>query len=485
MHNSTSPATAGRVLLHALVELAEEHEEVRDALLQVSGWLQANLADGQRRGAQDGELGDKTVVHLRGERRLAPDERSERPLREHREVDLRLVLRRSGWKARAARFAIERRRYEGSEREPEFAQTERELRSERESIEDCFAWMLDPYRRLPDDERLTQIADSYGNVALASEITLRLEGEGALEPGPPSALLYLLAESQSALLAALSEVDLRGDSDQRDLFLWLKDQTTRHRIYVDRHMRLDDPADFRNPAEFAERLRRTADDLSARREARRKRGQLLNKLRYHLRKVSEQSDFARDDYDSVVQAVDAWLEADLPAGDRVLRDLLESLVSGLPNGVEPSAGIATVMASQPATFGSEGTEPVRRPDLIERATGLLNGRNVLVFAGEADEAACEELRRSLALGEVRWVPLAEDSDELGGVLEREIERDDLALVLIAVRLSVPAYTTFKELCIEGGKPFVRLPSGTGPAQVAHQVLRQVGRRLRATEEPAH
>jgi hypothetical protein len=90
-----------------------------------------------------------------------------------------------------------------------------------------------------------------------------LDAEGALSPVPAPDLLFLLAESQSSLLTALAHCDLRGDSDQRDLFLWLKEQTTRHRVYVDRHMRLDDPADSTKAAELMDRLEQTAKSIRA------------------------------------------------------------------------------------------------------------------------------------------------------------------------------------------------------------------------------
>jgi len=468
MDKETPPPSAARVLLCALVELAEEKRDVREALLQVSGWLNTHL--GQSTGGGDGEA--DMVVQLRQDRRV-----EERGMRE---VDLDLVSRRARWKARASRFAAERasEATPGPEREQEFISRERELRLERDSIDDCFGWMLDPYRRLPDGERMEQIACCYDNVALAAEVTLRLDGEGVLEPGPPSELLYLLAESQSALLAGLGAVDLRGDSDQRDLFLWLKHQTTRHRIYVDRHMRLDDPADFRAHTDLASRLRKTSEGLFRRREAKRQRGQLLNKVRYHMRRVAEGESFAEPDHDSIRQTVASWHELGLPPGDRALRELLEPLAKLLPEGTELGPEIKRVIESQPTTFGADAQDSAPRPDLVERASALLEGRSVLLFSPEEDSGTGDELIRTLELAGLKWVVLPQEDTDLGGRLEAEIRDTSISLVLIAVRLGADEYSLFKNLCIELDKPFVRLPSGTGPPQVAHQVLRQVGRRLR-------
>jgi hypothetical protein len=138
------------------------------------------------------------------------------------------------------------------------AAEESALRARREDLEDCYAWMLDSPRPLPEDKYVEEVALCYDVVARAAELCIELEAEGALSPVPAPDLLFLLAESQSSLLTALAHCELRGDSDQRDLFLWLKDQTTRHRVYVDRHMRLDDPADSAKVLELRDRLEQAA-----------------------------------------------------------------------------------------------------------------------------------------------------------------------------------------------------------------------------------
>ena len=495
MHNSTSLNQAGQILLSALLELARERADVRDALQQMSTWVQAELGGSRapgrepQRRAQDGAAGREHAHSSNGlnekllsplhDRRAAHDSSEVREgERTHRDVDLDMVVRRATWKADACSWAIEHRRHEG-ENLAELAQREAELRSRRDSIEDCFAWMMDPYRRLPSDERLGQIAACYRNVALAASTTLELERDGLLDPGPPSELLYLLAEVQSALLASLQEVDLRGDSDQRDLFLWLKDQTTRHRIYVDRHMRLDDPADFTAAESLAERISMLSKDIAARREARRRRGQFLNRVRFHLRKIVENQGESAHDLEAVCETVDQWVASGLPTGDRTLRELLAPLVED-HDPATLSEGVCQVL-SQP-TLGllpgvGEDKDP-GRPELITRATSLLTGRRVLLFAGEETPEATEALRETLEISEVHWVSL-ESVDDIESTLVEQISGGSYSLVLIGIRLAVSEYAIFKQLCIEQGKPFVRLPSGTSPVQVAHQVLRQVGRRLRS------
>ena len=120
-------------------------------------------------------------------------------------------------------------------------------------------------------------------------------------------------------------------------------------------------------------------------------------------------------------------------------------------------------------------------ELLERARELLRGRRVLLFARPEEPEVGDQLAEALELEELRWVPL-DETGEVETRLREEIDEEGVSLVLIALRLQVPDYALFKELCIERSRPFVRLPSGCGPQQVAHQVLRQVGRRLRTAAE---
>jgi hypothetical protein len=496
-----------QVLFRAWFDLAEERSDVKDALLELRAWLNERLA-----GEGPGEFDRPLEVREAGavfEKVLAPalDRRvfnvraggsepaevglgaGDRRLRDRRPPDLQLIAKRARWKCDAVRWAVERRRMEadGAEYATQIRPHDDALRARRDELEDCFAWMLDPYRRFPEDERMLQIADCYENVALAAECTLALIAAGALEPAPPPDLLYQLAEAQSALLAGLEAVDLRSDSDQRDLFVWLKNQTLRHRIYVDRHMKLDDPADFTASRERAERLRTLSATLMDRKQAMRRRVHLLNKVRFHLRKLADSEGAFGNDLAAIALAVQEWKEIGYPLHDRHLVDMLESLPDAIPEGTPLPPLVNEVLAQreqqeQGDAYGapSEG-DGARRESAIERASELVRGMRALMFSGPEDAAARAELERVLGLAQVRWIAL--DAEPGIEALEAAIGAPDVDLVLLAVRLPEMAYAEFKRLCRDRGAPFVRLPGGAGAHEVAQQLMRQIGRMLhgRATE----
>ncbi len=489
-----------QVLFRAWFDLAEDRPDVRDALLELRAWLN------ERFSTSDSAHLDRTlevrespavfekVVAPGMERRVfsvrpggaEPSEGAsgfgDRRLHDRRPPDLPLIARRSRWKSEAVRWAVERRRMEvdGADYATQIRPRDEELRARREELEDCFAWMLDPYRRLPEDERMLQIADCYENVALAAESTLALIAAGALEPAPPPDLLYQLAEAQSALLAALEAVDLRSDSDQRDLFVWLKNQTLRHRIYVDRHMKLDDPADFTTSRERAERLRTLAATLMDRKQAMRRRVHLLNKVRFHLRKLSESEGTFGNDLDSIAHAVQEWKDVGYPLQDRHLVDMLTSLPGAVPDGTPLPPLVMEVLvqreqASQEKNGAIAELDGPRRESAIARASELVRGMRALLIGGSEDADARAELERVLGLAQVRWMVLG--SDPPVETLDAAIGAPDVDLVLLAVRLPETTYADFKRLCRDRGAPFVRLPGGAAAHEVAQQLLRQVGRML--------
>lgn len=463
---------AGALIARALLELAERRADVRAALrtlLRSAGEERASEPVPAPPERPRRALPEKVITPGGGPKAESPPQRSAR------RVDLPVVVRRARWKAAACRLAIDRRN--ASPDDEATARLEDKLRRQRTELEDCWAWMLDAPRGLPEDQLLADVAACYDTVALAAEGALRLEEAGALRPKPPSDLLYLLAEAQSALLAGLHKCDLRGDSDQRDLFLWLKEQTTRHRIYVDRHMRLDDPADSTRAGELAERIQAFVEGRRRQVQRGRARSQLLNKVRYHARKARSAGAPAESDLRAVETAAAGWLEADLPPGDPELVSLVRELIPDRLEATEATEATARVLAA--AEEPGESDESAGTPrDVLGEARPLLSGRRALLFGRPDQEEAAEALVPALGLETLRLVPLEVEEEGLLETLESEVAAPGCDLVLIAERLPQETYARFKRLCMEHERPFVRLPNGMDPEQVAHQVLRQVAWRLR-------
>lgn len=453
---------AARVLLEALGSLARDRKDVREALTSLHSWLGGQLD------TKVVPLAEKTVSGDGGRRVVTDSARTERWARESRSIDMAQVKARSSWKEAALRFAAERLKRDGDPT-GEMAKTEADLRAQRAQLEDAYPWMLDSSLG-GNSEAMLDAADCYGVVVFVAQNVQELTENGAMEGGAPSELLYLVAEAQSALLSALGRLGQRTDSDQRDLFLWLKDQTHRHRIYVDRHMRLEDPADAQGSADRLRRLAERFRLMASGAEASRERTQLLNKVRFHTLKCLEHQRILEGDATTLVATLGRWRELGLPRSDRSLQELLGS-ISDLAEG-ELAQGIAWVTEGE----RNNETKNQERRSATEEVRALLNQREVLALA--LDEMACDKkkLADSLALSRVHARVIPETPDE--GQLAKWIDDSPNSLVLLGRRLDEGAYDTFKRLCLERGRLFVRLPEGFEPEHVARQVLRQVGWRLR-------
>jgi len=486
-------ARAFEVLSEALEASSARSAAVRGALVEIADWLRelAGERAPDEAHAVPESLEDRILLPQPDRRALvradASDEvrlgRTAEPSGA-RAVDLGLVARRAGWKAAAVHFLCRRRAATDAAELAELRPVELALRQRQAGLPDGSAWWLDSARPLPGDALLVEIASAYEVVARAAEVLEELEAVGALDRAPPPELLYLVAEIQSALLASLLPTEQRMDHDQRDLFAWLKVQTTRHRIYVDRHMRLDDPADPHLSPQRMQRLENLRDALITQNQRRKGRARLLGKIRYHLRKAAESGAPSEHDGQTLDSVASEWRSLGLSAGDPELRRLVDEYrrASGggeLPEPLRRLLLQGAVATLEPNEAGEALSDRPPRPDPVAELATLVRGRSGMLLADHEDPELARDLRLGLGLAHLEWVVLAGDGPDLGAPLERAI-RDcgDDGLVLLGRRLPLDAYAEFKRICLELKRPFVRLTGSFEPSAVAHQILRQVGWRLR-------
>ncbi|GGJ51695.1 hypothetical protein [Deinococcus roseus] len=123
----------------------------------------------------------------------------------------------------------------------------RELRN----LEGRYTWHQELNPRL-GQEKLLNMAQNYFVLA---DVARYLNRTGTTVRHA----LELAAEAQSAVRSASLELGESGDdSDQRAMFGWLKAYTSQHRVFLSRHMRLNDPA---NPYNHQDRRRQLNDLL--------------------------------------------------------------------------------------------------------------------------------------------------------------------------------------------------------------------------------
>lgn len=515
------------MLLEALLALAAEREDVRRSLATVNAWLARELnqraesarnavrrEDGGREAARVDEPRPDDASAEASHGVLVPRSASAAPApaaEDARPVDLERVRSRAAWKGEALRLALAKRAA-GAAPGPELRQREADLRARQSAVGGPWAWMLDAPPARVEDAALASLALCYEMVARASQGLSQLEQADALEPAPPVELLRLVAETQSALLAALGVVGLRQDEDQRDLFQWLRDRTTRHRIYVDRHMRLEDPADPNAVADLWRRFDELHEKALKVGAGRRQRVHLLNKVRYHVRKLIDGGAQSAEEWHSLGAALVRWAENGLELSDKGLVDVLGALagldVPALPleaggeGAATPDPAVAALKEALAHALGSDPT----RADAVSEVRRLLEHKRALMVAEKDDPGARFALGDAFALAHLDWLslpppiqpaaapeaapaeaeptPAAAAGPEVGASAAR-VARIVEALaaaapdvVFMGLRLPQEEYQAFKDRCVELQLPFVRLPGAPTPGAVAHQTMRQVGWRLK-------
>ena len=406
--------------------------------------------------------------------------------------DLSLVARRCRLKADACRWVIRRRRLvaEEADFQTEIRPTDHTFRQRCEPLSDCVLWMLSPYRALPDDDTLETVAQCYEALADAAELARSVRD--ALDHTPDDShddledSYALLAEAQSMLRRALADsVEDYEDADQFDAFTWLKQRTDEDRIYIERHMRLKDPADPGRVADLAERINALSEAFENRRREEKRRASLLNKVRYHARRVREDTPTPHD-WNTLAGAVrDLVSERLLRPSNIELREILLPIVDDLPDDLDTPSEMDLVLREIDRYLASReqadpaGEEPHRKPSAeLREAVELLRGCVVVLLGGEFRPQRKHAIERELELAELRWVELP-DHVSLDR-LEPEIARSDVRLVLLLKRWCSHMHEDIRALCDRHDKIFVRMPAGYSPNQIAHQVLRQASDRLRTT-----
>ena len=351
------------------------------------------------------------------------------------------------------------------------------------ALPNCYVWPLNPRLSVPASHRMAQYAQAYRNLAHAAELAHSIHRDG---PHGGEWLLEaytLLAQAQSALRAALEVDALYSDSDQEEAFRWLRTRTSEDRVLVPRHMKLEDPADFADSDDLTHRLNTLRTRLSDLRQQGSQKRAMLGKARYHARFLqANPGPESLADWRKFVEAINALVDMGVPPSDVEIRDLMVPIIDQAPDGYEFPPNVERVMESVDEYLGAresdDSAEPRQRavsPEVAEVAA-LLEGQVIVLIGGQVRPQSKRALERDLHLAELRWVPAAHHQSHY--MFESAIARPETALVMLAIRWASHSFENVDELCRRYGKPYVRLPGGYSPNQVAKQIIEQVGQQVR-------
>jgi hypothetical protein len=328
------------------------------------------------------------------------------------------------------------------------------------------------------------LAGGFHTAAAAADLLAVCEAAPAAlgERAAPD-VLALAAEAQSVLWYAVADTQtVHQDFEQVQLYIRVIEETRRLRVYVPRYLKRDhrtDPASWpdvaRRIAEVAARLRQVGELDKVRRKA-------VQNLRHKLTRLRDRPDEYADEWARIVELIDEAVAAGLPPSNVELRDLLLPVRDRVPGDLDLPPAVARVfreidryLDERPPDHPPDASEPPT-PEVAEVAA-LLRGREAVLIGGHVRPDRRAALIEAFGLADLNWLSTPDHTSV--SVFEAPIARPEVAVVLLTTRWSNHDYQNVKDYCEQHGKLFVKLPAGYHPNQVAHQVLGQVGDRLRS------
>ncbi len=398
------------------------------------------------------------------------------------DADLQLIESRCRHKAEAARWQATRQRrlHEGTDFATEIEPKDREIIDKAKALPDCFLWMSHSSGPCPEDLELWEdVAGCFD--AAADGLALLREIVGDIDENRPlfERMLDLAAEFQSALRIAVEAVGGKPDSDQVKIYIWLRSVAAHHQVYIQRFMRIDDPADPTAWNDLHERIALVDAELQRVRKEKKERQGRLKQCQYHAKLIREGKQLEYN-WQKVINAIEEMVNDGIPHSNSELRELLLPIVDDMPEMDDLPAGFKRVLGEVDrflATRPPSTSEVVREVSGdVREAAKLLKEKSIVIIGGDRRPHAQDALKSALGVKEVIWIETREHESIEG--FEANVARREVAVVILAIRWSSHAYGEVQVFCDRHGKPLVRLPGGYNPNQVAHQIMKQCGERLR-------
>lgn len=339
-------------------------------------------------------------------------------------------------------------------------------------------WMADLTDVTPHD--LLVMADCFAALSETAEYLslLRQDGPEGRERFPDA--VRSLAAVVSALRIAVLEFRQTADEDQLAGFDWLRDTTAAERIYVERHMRLDDPYD---PEQVTAIIDEIHDDLESLREVNARqdrRKKALGRVRYHAGLVGRGRGSDHDKA-KIVDAVEELVADGLPPSSLELRDVLLPIRPELPDPGDEDCGYCRVLAELDLHLARLEAEPqIEEADeqpspQVAQVAELIRGTELVVLGGEVRVEAETALRDAFGLSGLTWLHL--DDNPTNEDFSRAIARENVSVVVLLIRWARHRYGDAKEAADLHDKPFVRVPGGYNPNSIAAAIMNQASERL--------
>ena len=406
------------------------------------------------------------------------------------EIDLAIVEKRCRLKAASCRLFIERRAAASDpDAERGVIDSLNDMIAKAKAMESCFLWVFWRNQAQPDDAILARIADCYEAQADAVALLRRVDAvaDGRRAEDEESAF-HLLAEANSALRVALSDTWLSDDDrDQAETHVWLRRETAERRVFIERHMTGDDPADPTNAADLRSRIKAQGKRLDDREAAAKKVKNALGQIKYHAGQLTKgRPEEAPAHWTKISDAVKRLEGMGVSTTDRRIAEAVGSVAAAAWPGPSPGADHMTGVITRALALGKESeraaqerasSEPREWSSSVLSVRGLLRGKRMVIIGGERNAEAVQRLTQAFELKDAEWVELTEHGP--GTPMRAPINRPDTAVVVVIIKLTGHLHAEeAREYASAAGKPCVMLSGGYNPERVAAEIIEQASTRLK-------
>lgn len=393
---------------------------------------------------------------------------------------LRIIQKHCQLKAKASRWAIQRRKMlcqQSVSFKNDIHPTDQALIQEGKE-EQCLLWMnhLDDLS-VPDDA-FHDLSRCYDMLAEAIGLVLEYPNAVTEDHQLRKELLAILATTQAALRSVVGRLWSRIDPDQQEIHNWLREMLNHCNVYVGNVLRADKYVDPACCDQIHERIISLHSSL----ERERKEKNTEDTLALLQEMVN---DFLHtpdsDRWNPVAGIVHLLVKEGLPPSNIELRNILLPVTTLLPKELaEAPVGFRLAVREIERFLSDRKTHPDPDSSSVENTSiskvrNLLKGKVVAIIGGEERTNSAESLKLAFQLKDVIWIEAKAGMSHK--VCKPHINREEVALVLLAIRWCPHSFKKIKKYCDKGNKPLVLLPGGYNPAQVADQVLHQCSDRL--------
>lgn len=406
-------------------------------------------------------------------------------------IDLERIERRCRLKAESCRVYLERRRCKGDmDCEQECERRIKQMLDQAQSMRGCFLWVFYRERTQPGDEVIQSASRCYTAAAECAALLRQcVDSDFPVSEAMLPQAMEVTAEATSALRVILERTWLeRADTDQDELHLWLRQESTARQIYIKRHMKLDDPADPDRADDVVGRARALRRELDEGAERAKRIHQGFRKIEYHVGLLLAKPLDVEYEQEKIAEAIGELCALGVAASDRRFRQSVPAQIATAVRDVtEPNKYVVEVLerveqwseeAAGSASIEVDTATALRWSETVLEVRSLLEGRSIVVVGGEPRPDEIERMKDAFALSAVYWVDLTEHGSSQP--MQAPIMRPETAVVFVLIRLAGHQHASDANTWAkEAGIPCVRVPAGHNPEQLADAVQQQASEQLRA------